>query len=122
MQKDKATQTLSDELDMWSFYEAGDWPVAKTNTDFIRFLLSPGAQSVEIVSFDHDQMTFALYGPPGEDGLPGVVLKTLERESTPSGERRLIVAAVSASYPGDSRAKRLMAHTVAAYFDVPWRV
>ena len=122
MQKEKATQTLSHELDMWSFYEAGDWPVAKTNADFIRFLLSPSTQSIEIVSFDHDHMTFALYGPPGEDGLPGVVLKTLERESTPSGERRLIVAAISGGYPGDCCAKRRMARTVAAYLDVPWRV
>ena len=122
MQKEKATQTLFHELDMWSFYEAGDWPVAKTNTDFIRFLLSPGTQSIEIAGFDHERMTFALYGPPGEDGLPGVVLKTLERESTPSGERRLIVAAVNAGYPGDCRAKQRMARTVAAYFDVPWRV
>ena len=41
-------QTLtSNELDMWSFYQAGDWPVAKTNADFIRFLLSPGTQSGE---------------------------------------------------------------------------
>lgn len=115
-------QTLANELDMWSFYEEGDWPVVKTKTDFIRFLLSPGTRSIEVVGFDHDHMTFALYGPPGEDGVPGVVLKTLERESTPSGERRLIVAAVSASYPGDCRAKGRMARTVAAYFDVPWRV
>ncbi len=122
MEKEKAMQTLSNELDMWSFYETGDWPVAKTNTDFIRFLLSPGTQSIEIVSFDCDHITFALYGPSGEDGLPGVVLKTLERDNTPSAERRLIVAAVSASYPGDCRAKRRMARTVAAYFDVPWRV
>jgi hypothetical protein len=107
---------------MWSFYERGDWPVAKTNADFIRFLLSPGTQGVEIVSLDYDHMAFALYGPPGEDGLPGVVLKTLERESTPSGERRHIVAAISASYPGDCLTKRRMARTVAAYFDVPWRV
>lgn len=121
MQKERATQTLSDELDMWSFYEAGYWPVAKTNTDFIRFLLSPGTQSIEVVSLDHDRITFALYGPSGEDGLPGVVLKTLERESTPSGERRLIVAAISGGYPGDCRAKRQMARTAAAYFDVPWR-
>ena len=122
MQKEKATQTLSHELDMWSFYEAGDWPVAKTNTDFIRFLLSPGRRSITIVSLDCDHITFALYGPSGEDGLPGVVLHTLERESTPSGERRLIVAAVSESYPGDCCAKRQLARTVAAYFDVPWRV
>lgn len=122
MQKEKATQTLSDELDMWSFYEAGDWPVAKTNTDFVWFLLSPGTKSIEIVSFDYHHITFALYGPSGEDGVPGVVLKTLERESTPSGERRLIVAAVNESYPGDCRAKQRMARTVAAYFDVPWRV
>ncbi len=122
MQKERATQTLSHELDMWSFYEAGDWPVAKTNTDFIRFLLSPGTRSIEIVGFDHDYITFALYGPSGEDGVPGVVLKRLERESTPSGERRLIVAAVSGGHPGDCRAKQRMARTVAAYFDVPWRV
>lgn len=115
-------QTLANELDMWSFYEAGDWPIVKTNTDFIRFLLSPGTLSIEIVGFDYDHITFALYGPPGEDGIPGVVLKTLERASTPSDERRLIVAAVSESYPGDCRAKRQMARTVAAYFDVPWRV
>ena len=122
MQKEKATQTLSHELDMWSFYEAGDWPVAKTNGDFIRFLLSPGTQSIEIVGCDCDHITFALYGSAGEDGIPGVVLNTLKRECTPSGERRLIVAAISAGYPGDCRAKRRMARTIAAYFDVPWRV
>lgn len=122
MKKEKAMQALSNELDMWSFYEAGDWPVAKTTADFIRFLLSPGTQSMEIVALDYEQMTFALYGPPGEDGVPGVVLKTLERESTALGERKLIVAAVGASYPGNCRAKQQMARTVAAYFDVSWRV
>lgn len=122
MEKEKAVQTLSGELDMWSFYEAGDWPVAKTNTDFIQFLLSPGTHSIEIVSFDYVHITFALYGPPGEDGMPGVVLKTLERESTPTSERRLIVAAVSESYPGSPCQKQRMARTVAAFFDVSWRM
>ncbi len=116
-------QTLtSNELDMWSFYEPGDWPVAKTTTDFIWFLLSPSTHSMEIVGFDCDHMTFALYGPPGEDGLPGVVRKTLERASTQPGERKFIVAAIKAGYPGDPYEKRRMARTVAAYFDVPWKV
>lgn len=125
MEKEKAkraVRALPGELDMWSFYEAGDWPVAKTTADFIRFLLSPGTQSIEIVAFDYEQMTFALYGPPGEDGVPGVVLKTLEKESTALGERKLIVAAVGASYPGGCRARQQMARTVAAYFDVTWRL
>jgi hypothetical protein len=122
MENEKAVRTLSNELDMWSFYEAGDWPVVKTNADLVRFLLSPGTRSIEVVGFDHDRMTFALYGPSGEDGVPGVVLETLDRDSTPSGERRLLVAAISAGYPGDCRAKRRMARTVAAYFDVPWKV
>ncbi len=122
MQKEKATQTLSHELDMWSFYEAGDWPVAKTNTDFIRFLLSPGTQSIEIVSFNYDHITFALYGPPGEDGIPGVVLKTLERHSIHPDDRKLIVAAINESYPGSPCEKRRMAKTVATFFNVPWRM
>jgi hypothetical protein len=37
--EEKAMQTIADELDMWSFYQPGDWPVAKTNADFIWFLL-----------------------------------------------------------------------------------
>jgi hypothetical protein len=116
-------QTLtSNELDMWSFYEPGDWPVAKTNADFIWFLLSPSTQSMEIVSLDCDHITFALHGPPGEDGVPGVVRNTLERESTQLDERKLIVAAINESYPGDPCEKRRMARTIAAYFDVPWKV
>ncbi len=122
MEKEKARQTLSGELDMWSFYEAGDWPIAKTNTDFIRFLLSPSTQSVEIVSFDYDHMTFALYGPPGEDGIPGVALKTLERQSIHPDERKLIVAAINESYPGSPCERQRMARVVVAFFDVPWRM
>ena len=116
-------QTLtSNELDMWSFYEPGDWPIAKTDRDFIWFLLSPSTQSMEIVGLDCDHITFALYGPPGEDGVPGVVRKTLERDDMHSGERKLVVAAINDSYPGDPCEKRRMARTVAAFFDVPWKV
>ncbi len=115
-------QLLSNEVDMWSFYEPGDWPVAKTNADFIWFLLSPGTRSIGIVGIDYGHITFALYGPPGEDGIPGVVLKTLERYSTHPGERKLLVAAINESYPGDPCEKRRMARTVAAFFDVPWKV
>jgi hypothetical protein len=118
-----AMQTLTNnELDMWSFYEPGDWPLAKTNTDFIWFLLSPSTQSMEIIDLDCDHMTLALYGPPGEDGVPGVVRKTLERASIQPGERKLIVAAIDESFPGDPCEKRRMARTVAAHFDVPWKV
>jgi len=56
------------ELDMWSFYEPGDWPVAKTNTDFIWFLLSPNTQSMEIVDLDCDHITFALWTAWGRRG------------------------------------------------------
>jgi hypothetical protein len=120
--EEKAMQTVAEELDMWSFYQPGDWPVAKTNADFIWFLLSPGTQSLEIVGFDCDHITFALYGPPGDDGVPGVVRKTLERGSMQSGERKFIVAAINERYPGDRCEKRRMARTVAAYFEVPWKV
>jgi hypothetical protein len=115
-------QLLSKEVDVWSFYEPGDWPVAKTNAAFIWFLLSPGTRSIEIVGLDYGHITLALYGPPGEDGLPGVVLKTLERHSTHPGERKLLVAAINESYPGSPCEKRRMATTVAAFFDVPWRM
>ena len=115
-------QTVADELDMWSFYQTGDWPVAKTTADFIRFLLSPGTQSIEIVGLDCDHITLALYGLPGEDGVPGVVRKTLQRESMQLGERKLIVTSMNDSYPGDACDRRRMARTVAAFFDVPWKV
>ncbi|MEW6637846.1 MAG: hypothetical protein AB1425_13655 [Actinomycetota bacterium] len=115
-------ELLSDEVDMWSFYEPGDWPVAKTNADFVWFLLSPGTRSIEIVGLDYGHITFALYGPPGEDGVPGVVLKTLERHSVHPDERKLLVAAINESYPGSPCEKRRMARTVAAFLDVPWRM
>lgn len=115
-------ELLSNEVDMWSFYEPGDWPVAKTNADLIRFLLSPGTRSIEIVGLDYGHITFALYGPPGEDGVPGVVLKTLGIHSTHPDERKLLVAAINESYPGSACEKRRMARTVAAFFDVPWRM
>jgi hypothetical protein len=100
-QREMTMQTLTNnELDMWSFYEPGDWPVAKTNTDFIWFLLSPSTQSMEIIDLDCDHMTIALYGPPGEDGVPGVVRRILDRASIQPGERKLIVAAIYDSYPG----------------------
>jgi hypothetical protein len=77
---------------------------------------------MEIIDLDCDHMTLALYGPPGEDGVPGVVRRILERASIQPGERKLIVAAIYDSYPGIPCEKRRMARTVAAYFDVPWKV